>query len=92
MVLDVEQAIFSRDGHEIHLTPTETKLMALLMQNVGRVVSRNELLQEVWNTEDLGASRTLDVYICWLRQKVEADPRVPELILTRRGLGYEFRV
>jgi DNA-binding response OmpR family regulator len=92
MVLDVENSLLKRNGDEIHLTPKETKLMILLMENVGHVVSRSELMQEVWNTEYLGDTRTLDVHICWLRQKIEDNPRIPELILTRRGQGYELRV
>jgi DNA-binding response OmpR family regulator len=93
MTLDVEKSVlFKNGGGEIHLTPKETKLMALLMKNVGKVVSRSELMQEVWNTEYLGDTRTLDVHICWLRQKIEDNPRVPEYILTRRGQGYELRV
>ena len=92
MVLDINKSILKRNGDEIHLTPKETKLMVLLMENVGQVVSRSELMQEVWNTEYLGDTRTLDVHICWLRQKIEENPRIPELILTRRGQGYELRV
>lgn len=92
MVLDVNTATLKKNGDEIHLTPKELKLMVLLMENVGTVVSRSELMQEVWNTEYLGDTRTLDVHICWLRQKIEDNPRIPELILTRRGQGYELRV
>ena len=92
MVLDMEKAILKKNGSEVHLTPKETKLMALLMKNVGKVVSRSELMQSVWNTEYLGDTRTLDVHICWLRQKIEDNPRIPELILTRRGQGYELRI
>lgn len=92
MMLDVENAILKKNGNEIHLTPKETKLMVLLMQNVGKVVSRSELMQAVWNTEYMGDTRTLDVHICWLRQKIEDNPRIPELILTRRGQGYELRI
>ncbi len=92
MILDLEKATLKKNGSEIHLTPKETKVMALLMQNVGRVVSRSTLMQEVWDTEYLGDTRTLDVHICWLRQKIEEDPRIPEYILTRRGQGYELRV
>ncbi len=91
MTLDMRSSILKREGSEIHLTPKETKLMALLMRNVGQVVSRSELMQSVWNTEYLGDTRTLDVHICWLRQKIEDNPRIPELILTRRGQGYELR-
>ncbi len=92
MTLNLKDATLQRNGTKIHLTPKETKLMALLMQNVGKVVSRSELMQTVWNTEYLGDTRTLDVHICWLRQKIEDNPRIPELILTRRGQGYELRV
>ncbi|MBE7469337.1 MAG: hypothetical protein DPW09_41875 [Anaerolineae bacterium] len=92
MVLDLEKASLKKKDGEVHLTPKETKLMALLMKNVGKVVSRSELMQEVWNTEYLGDTRTLDVHICWLRQKIEENPRVPEFILTRRGQGYELRI
>ena len=92
MVLDLEKASVQKNGSEIHLTPKETKLLALLMQNEGRVVSRNELMEEVWETEYIGDTRTLDVHICWLRQKIEENPRIPEYILTRRGQGYELRL
>ena len=92
MTLDIENSMLKRNGDEIHLTPKETKLMVLLMENVGQVVSRSDLMQQVWNTEYLGDTRTLDVHICWLRQKIEDNPRIPELILTRRGQGYELRV
>ena len=92
MALDPKSSILKKNGDEIHLTPKETKLMILLMENVGKVVSRSELMQAVWNTEYLGDTRTLDVHICWLRQKIEDNPRIPEMILTRRGQGYELRV
>ena len=92
LTLDLENACLKKNGNQIHLTPKETKLMALLMKNVGKVVSRSELMQEVWNTEYLGDTRTLDVHICWLRQKIEDNPRIPECILTRRGQGYELRI
>jgi len=92
MELDSKNSVLTKDGDEVHLTPKETKLMILLMENVGRVVSRSELMQSVWNTEYLGDTRTLDVHICWLRQKIEDNPRIPEMILTRRGQGYELRV
>jgi DNA-binding response OmpR family regulator len=49
-------------------------------------------MREVWQTDYLGDTRTLDVHICWLRRKVEEDPARPRLILTRRGVGYELNV
>ena len=92
MELEIKNSILRKGEEVIHLTPKETKLMILLMNNVGQVVSRSELMQSVWHTEYLGDTRTLDVHICWLRQKIEDNPRIPEMILTRRGQGYELRV
>jgi len=55
------------------------------------VVSRKTLMKHVWETDYLGDTRTLDVHICWLRQKVEPDPKYPQHILTRRGQGYTLK-
>jgi len=76
----------------IKLTPKEARLLAVLMQHPGQVVNRATLMREVWETKYLGDTRTLDVHICWLRQKIEENPLIPELILTRRSQGYELRV
>ena len=84
MVLDMDKTTLRKNETEIHLTPKETKLMALLMRNVGKVVSRSDLMQEVWNTEYLGDTRTLDVHICWLRQKIEDNWTFKGKILTRK--------
>jgi DNA-binding response OmpR family regulator len=81
-----------KDATPIKLTFKEAHLLAVLMRHPGQVVDRATLMLEVWPTNYLGNSRTLDVHICWLRQKIEEDPRIPELILTRRGQGYELRV
>ena len=90
--LDLEKTILNKGKTAFHLTPKEAKLMALLMKNVGKIVTRDQLFKEVWYTDELADSRTLDVHIRWLRQKVEDNPNIPEYILTRRGLGYELRV
>jgi DNA-binding response OmpR family regulator len=92
LVLDLRRTTLIKNDTEVHLTPKETKLMAVLMNNVGHVVSRDRLMKEVWHTDDLSESRTLDVHIRWLRQKIEDNPRIPEYILTRRSMGYELRV
>ncbi len=92
MILDMKRTTLVKNGNEIHLTPNETKLLALLIDTGGRVVSRAELMHTVWRTDYLGDTRTLNVHICYLRQKIENNPSVPELILTRRGLGYELRI
>ena len=93
LVLDLEKTTLTKgETAAVHLTPKETQLMALLMDNVGHVVSRDRMMKEVWHSNELDKSRTLDVHICWLRQKVEDNPNIPEYILTRRSLGYELRI
>ena len=71
-------------------SPKEARLLATLMQHSGRVVSRAQLMKEVWQTDYLGDTRTLDVHICLLRQKLEQDPANPRLLVTERGLGYRL--
>jgi DNA-binding response OmpR family regulator len=89
--LNLTKASLNHGGKEVHLTPKECKLLAVLIQNAGQVVSRKALMKHVWDTEYLGDTRTLDVHICWLRQKVEKDPKMPEYIITKRGQGYTLR-
>lgn len=89
--LNLTRASLKRGNEEVHLTPKECKLLAILMQNAGQVVSRKVLMKHVWDTEYLGDTRTLDVHICWLRQKIERDPKMPEYLLTKRGQGYTLR-
>jgi len=75
---------------EVSLTPKEFDLLAALMRNAGAVLSRDLLLTKVWGYDYLGDSRTVDVHIRWLREKIEKDPSHPERILTVRGVGYRF--
>ena len=78
-----------RDGSEIDLTRTEFDLLAELARHPGRVFTRDVLLDRVWGYDYLGDSRLVDVAVGRLRAKVEADPAVPELVLTVRGAGYK---
>ena len=80
------------DRSPIICSPKEARLLAVLMQHPGQVVGRAQLMKEVWQTDYLGDTRTLDVHICLLRQKLEEDPANPRLILTERGLGYRLNV
>lgn len=75
---------------ELQLSAREFDLLAALMSNAGRAMSRDELLQQVWGDEWIGDPRTLDVHIRWLRLKVEDDPAIPRYIQTVRGFGYRF--
>ncbi len=74
----------------IDLTQRETEILRLLMSKKGQIFSRDEILRKVWGYEALGDERTVDVTIRRLREKIEPDPSTPELILTKRGVGYYF--
>jgi two-component system, OmpR family, response regulator MtrA len=78
-----------RDGQDIRLTKTEFRLLSELVGARGRVVTREQLLERVWQYGYFGDTRLLDVHIRRLRRKVEADPAEPRLILTVRGVGYQ---
>ena len=73
-----------------HLTPKECRLLHLLMEHADEVLSRGTIMKEVWETDYLGDTRTLDVHIRWLREKLEDDPSHPRFIITVRGVGYRF--
>ena len=88
ITLDLSQRAAWRDGERVDLTAKEFDLMALLMQNPGRVYSRENLLNLVWGYEYVGEFRTVDVHIRRLREKLEPDPANPEHILTKWGVGY----
>ncbi len=77
-------------GKEIDLTPTEFNLLVFLMENMGRALTHNAILQHVWGPEYGEETEYLRVYIGHLRQKIEKDPRHPEYLLTERGIGYRF--
>jgi two-component system KDP operon response regulator KdpE len=78
-------------GKEVHLTPKEFDLLRVLAQHAGQVVTRNQLLSFVWGVGEKRDSQILRVLVGQLRQKIEADPRVPALLLTEPGIGYRLR-
>jgi DNA-binding response OmpR family regulator len=89
-VLDlVERTIVGPAGEE-RLTSKLFGLLALLMRNDGRYVSRHQIMQEIWNTSYLDDTRTLDVHISWLRGLIEPEPKKPVYLRTKRGVGYIF--
>jgi DNA-binding response OmpR family regulator len=79
-----------RDGQELNLSQKEFDLLTCLMRNRGIALSRDVLLERVWGFDFFGDSRTVDVHIRWLREKVEPDPGRPIYIQTVRGVGYRF--
>lgn len=76
----------------VHLTPKQCQLLAMFIQRPNQVISRSDLMQEIWDTHYLGDTRTLDVHIRWLREKIEVDPTRPNLLVTHRGIGYKLVV
>jgi two-component system, OmpR family, KDP operon response regulator KdpE len=80
-----------REGEEVHLTPTEYKLLTTLVRHAGKVLTHRQLLNEVWGTSYANQSHYVRVYLAQLRQKIEADPTRPRLLLTEPGVGYRLR-
>lgn len=78
-------------GQELELQPKQFDLLTYLVRNRGTVLTRNQLLHNVWGYDYAGDTRTVDVHIRWLREKLEEDPADPKLIQTVRGVGYVFR-
>lgn len=89
-VMDLARHVFLRDDEPVHLPPKEFGLLELLMRRDGRVISREEALEQVWGRGHSGDPTTVDVHVKRLRAKVEADPAHPSRLLTVRGLGYRF--
>ena len=77
-------------GEEVNLSPKEFRLLELFMSYPRRVWSREQLIDQVWGADFLGDTKTVDVHIRWLREKLELDPSQPEYLITVRGFGYRF--
>jgi DNA-binding response OmpR family regulator len=90
ITLDVAARKARRAGQEIQLTAKEFDLLAELIRNQGAVLSRDLILSRVWGYDYYGDTRTVDVHIRWLRQKIEDDPSNPQHIQTVHGFGYRF--
>jgi DNA-binding response OmpR family regulator len=92
LVLDPRTRILRRRDQALHLRPKEAELLALFMRNPGRVISRRELMKQIWETDYMGDTRTLSVHVRWIRQKIEDEPSSPRYLRTVRGVGYRFEV
>lgn len=90
LTIDYSQRLVTVDGKEIVLTPTEYRVLAYLIQNAGRIVTQDLLLEYVWGQEYVGESHMLQVNVNRLRRKIEPDPAHPHYILTKVGIGYQF--
>jgi two-component system KDP operon response regulator KdpE len=88
--VDLEQRRVKADGHEVHLTPTEFKLLRAFIQHPGKLLTDRMLLQEVWGPEYQLQAHYLHVYISRLRAKIEPDPERPRHVVTEPGVGYRL--
>ena len=91
IILDIDMMKTMVDGEFVDLTPKEFNLLRILMSNPGKVFTREVLLDQVWGINNFIDTRTVDVHIRFIRQKVEKNPANPHYILTVRGVGYKFR-
>lgn len=90
LTVDLDQREVFLDSNPLVLTPKEFELLSFMVRHRGRVLSRDLLLDRVWGHDFTGEPRIVDVHISHLREKIEKDPRNPELIKTVRGVGYRF--
>jgi two-component system alkaline phosphatase synthesis response regulator PhoP len=88
--VDFRRAEIIRDGEKIELSAKEFQLLRYFIEHREATISRDELLNEVWGYDAMPTTRTVDVHVAWLRQKLEPNPRHPQFILTVHGMGYKF--
>lgn len=90
LTIDENRREVSLEGQPLNLKPKEYDLLLFLGQHKGQVLSREMILEKVWGWDFFGDSRTVDVHIRWLREKIENDPSKPKRIITSRSAGYRF--
>ncbi len=91
LLIDTERFLVLVNGQSMDLTPKEMELLKLLAANQGKVFSRDYLMERIWGYDFAGDTRTVDVHVRHLRQKIEQDPANPQFIETVRGVGYRFK-
>jgi DNA-binding response OmpR family regulator len=92
LTVNLERREVEMDDELLALKPKEYELLTYFVQHSGRVLSRDQMLEDVWGWDYSGGSRTVDVHVRWLREKIESDPADPKRIITIRGAGYRFEV
>lgn len=92
LAFDLARRQVTKNGQPVSLTPKQYDLLLLLVRHAGQVVSRQSIMQEVWQTSWMGDTRTLDVHIRMIRRNIEEEPSRPRFIRTARGRGYVFQV
>lgn len=92
LALSLGKRCVIRGSRELRLNPKEFELLRVFMRSPGRVLSRKFLMKKVWKTDYMGDTRTLDVHIRWVREKIEKNPNSPIYLRTVRGVGYRFDI
>jgi two-component system alkaline phosphatase synthesis response regulator PhoP len=92
LILNLDRHSVIRGSKRYQLTPKQFNLLEIFMRNPGKVLSRKFLMKNVWDTDYVGDTRTLDVHVRWIREKIEEDPSSPVYLSTVRGVGYRFEV
>jgi two-component system alkaline phosphatase synthesis response regulator PhoP len=90
VAIDFRRAEVTKGGEQVELSAREFKLLRYFIEHHGAALSRDELLNEVWGYNAMPSTRTVDVHVAWLRQKIEDNARHPQYILTVHGIGYKF--
>ncbi len=90
VAVDFRRAEVLKENKPVELSALEFKLLQYLIEHRGEVLKRDELLDEVWGYDAMPSTRTVDVHVAWLRQKLEENPKYPQFIQTIHGLGYKF--
>ena len=88
--IDFRKAEVTRDGSPLELSAREFQLLKYFVEHRGATLTREELLNEVWGYNSMPSTRTVDVHVAWLRQKIEPNAKHPQFILTIHGMGYKF--
>jgi two-component system, OmpR family, alkaline phosphatase synthesis response regulator PhoP len=88
--VDIRRAEVMKDGAPLELSAREFQLLRYFIEHRGATLTREELLNEVWGYNAMPSTRTVDVHVAWLRQKIEPNPRHPQFIVTIHGTGYKF--
>ncbi|PQN10564.1 hypothetical protein C5K27_29980, partial [Shigella flexneri] len=90
VTVDLAARVIHRGEEEVHLTPIEFRLLAVLLNNAGKVLTQRQLLNQVWGPNAVEHSHYLRIYMGHLRQKLEQDPARPRHFITETGIGYRF--
>ena len=90
LMLEIDRHSVTLNDKQVDMRPKEFALLTLLMENPGKALTRDQILDSIWGKNYVGDHRTVDVHIRWLRQKIETYPHRPKRIITVRGIGYRF--